>query len=149
MGRQTEETREPEIQPVWAVAANVVLERKFGPGGEETRRGTKQFAPGAKVYFLYGFGGWERIAVVGRHRGSLHYVELYMSSTHLTNWRAELVYSSHLVRLLREASEMRLKGPLDDAAAKERAERYAETLQSISGAPLQPNSMRLPPTETG
>jgi hypothetical protein len=111
------------------------------------RRGAKHFAPGAKVYFLYGFDGWERVYVVGRHRGSKRYIELIMNSAHLTNWRAELVYSPHLVRLLREASEMRLKGPLDDAAAKERAERYAETLQGLSGAPLQPYATRQPPTE--
>ena len=54
------------------MVANVVHERPYGPEGAEIRRGTKHFAPGAKVYvfsFFWGMGG-EQVTVIGRHRKS-------------------------------------------------------------------------------
>ena len=33
--------------PSWCAVANVVEDRPFGPGGVETRHGTRHFAPGA------------------------------------------------------------------------------------------------------
>jgi hypothetical protein len=38
------------VGPVWCPVANVVRERTYGPGGKEIRRGSKHFAPGAKLY---------------------------------------------------------------------------------------------------
>jgi hypothetical protein len=35
---------EPDVQPQWAIVANVVDERPFGPGGEETKRGALRSA---------------------------------------------------------------------------------------------------------
>lgn len=64
------------------------------------RRGTKHFSPGAKVYCfpaLWG-DGYENVQVVGRHRGSHRYFKMIMSARYLTNWRADLVYSPHVIR---------------------------------------------------
>ncbi len=36
--------------PVWCIVGNIVPSRPFGPGGEETRHGTRLFKPNAKVY---------------------------------------------------------------------------------------------------
>jgi hypothetical protein len=98
-----EETRPgPPPGPVWCVVANVVAERPYGEGGTETRRGTKHFAPGAKLYCLpplWG-DGYEKINVVGRHRGSHRYVTMVVRSRWLTNWRAALVYSPHVIGAL-------------------------------------------------
>src|SRR5688500_14907210 len=69
-----------EAGPVWCVAANVVTEREYGPGGAEKRRGTRHFAPGAKVFvfnFFWGTGG-ERVTVIGRHRRSHRFIRLSM-----------------------------------------------------------------------
>ncbi|HEX3313290.1 MAG TPA: hypothetical protein VHR72_00300, partial [Gemmataceae bacterium] len=52
--------------PVWCVTANVVHERRFGPGGIVIHRGTKHFSPGTKVHvvdFYWGMAG-ERVVRV-------------------------------------------------------------------------------------
>ncbi len=99
---ETEETQKQEnlMSPVWCIAANVVMERPFGPGGEETRSGTKHFAPGAKVCivdFFWGMGG-EDVTVVGHHRKSHRFITIVMRSKLLVNWRAELIYSPRIIK---------------------------------------------------
>lgn len=87
-------------EPVWCIVANIVYERPYGPSGEETRSGTKHFAPGAKVYivdFFWGMGGQD-VTVVGRHRKSHRYITIVIRSQWLVNWRAELIYSPHVIR---------------------------------------------------
>ncbi len=88
--------------PVWWVVANVVDERPYGEGGRETRRGTKHFSPGTKVYCfppLWG-DGYEKVQVVGRHRGSRRYVTMIVASRWLTSWRVQLVYSPAAIAAL-------------------------------------------------
>ncbi len=80
--------------PVWCVVANVVVGRPYGPGGTERRRGTKHFAPGAKVYifkplwdwFPYG-GGASHLMVIGRARKTHRYIAIVARSAWLTNAR--------------------------------------------------------------
>jgi len=111
--------------PAWCVAANVVMERPYGPGGVEKRRGTKHFAPGAKVYvygFFWGMGG-ERVTVMGRHRKTHRFIQLNMNAKHLANWRAELVHSPAVAKVIRENAEF---GNLD--AGSERARHRAEEI---------------------
>src|SRR5258706_11288793 len=84
--------------PIWCIVANVIRERPYGPGGQEIRRGTKHFAPGAKVYVLgFFWGSGDDLTVVGHHRRSNRYITLSMTSHHLVNWRVELVYSPHVI----------------------------------------------------
>jgi hypothetical protein len=90
--------------PAWCLAANIIAERPYGPGGQETRTGTKHFAPGAKVYllnFFWGMGG-EDVTVIGHHRRSHRLVTMTIRSRWLVNWRAELVYRPAVVRALAE-----------------------------------------------
>ena len=91
-----------KVEPIWCPAANMIAERPYGPSGTQIRRGSKHFAPGAKLYCypaLWG-DGYGQIQVFGRHRGSHRYVKMIISSSWLINWRAELVYSPHLIREL-------------------------------------------------
>jgi len=133
--------------PAWCVAANVVMERPYGPGGVEKRRGTKHFAPGAKVYvydFFWGMGG-ESVTVMGRHRKTHRYIQLSMRAKHLANWRAELVYSPAVAKVIRENAEF---GSLD--AGSETARRRAEEIAAQymkDGAVSQPYVTRPPATE--
>jgi hypothetical protein len=92
----------PLPESIWGVVANVVLERPYGPGGVERRRGTKQFAPGAKVHVFQrlGWSDWRRIRVLGRHRRSSRLIELTMGVEQLANWRVEAVYSPSVIRRL-------------------------------------------------
>lgn len=91
--------------PVWSLVANVVAERRAGPGGVDVRRGTKHFAPGAKVYCLpplwdsyHKVHGDDKIVVVGRHRRSHRYMTIVMRTEWLTNWRVQLVYRPYVIR---------------------------------------------------
>lgn len=133
--------------PAWCVVANVVMERPYGPGGLEKRRGTKHFAPGAKVYvyvFFWGVGG-EIVTVMGRHRKSHRFIQLSMPAKHLANWRAELVYSPAVAKVIRENAEF---GSLD--AGSERARRRAEEIAARyikDGAVSQPYVTRPPAAE--
>jgi hypothetical protein len=84
------------------MVGNIVEERPYGPGGKETRRGTKHFAPGTRVYCfppLWG-DGYEQIKVVGRHRGSSRLVTMVIPSKWVVNRRAKLVYSPAVIRRL-------------------------------------------------
>jgi hypothetical protein len=114
--------------PVWCVVANVVLERSYGPGGAESRRGTKHFAPGAKVYvfhFFWGMGG-EHVTVVARHRKSKWYITITMQSVHLANWRAELVYSPHVIEQILKYGEF-ANLPRGTEKSRSRAEQIASS----------------------
>lgn len=129
--------------PVWCVVANVLHERPYGPGGVEKRRGTRQFAPGAKVYvFSYFWGeGGEVVTVVGRHRKSKRYITLSMKAIHLANWRAELVYSPHVIRQILHDGEFAnlSRGGAESQAL---AERIA-AMYRLGGAASQPYTTRV------
>jgi len=91
--------------PRWCLVGNIVAERPYGPDGEETRRGTKHFAPGTKVYCLpaqWG-DGYQQIKVVGRHRGSKRLVTMVISCDWVTNFRAMEVHSPAVLRRLDKA----------------------------------------------
>ncbi|MBI5929714.1 MAG: hypothetical protein HY862_10420 [Chloroflexi bacterium] len=107
--------------PIWCLVANVSEEIFYGPGGKETRRGTKQFYAGAKVYcfpVLWG-DGYERITVIGRHRSTHRYIKMIVHWKKLTNWRAELVYSPYVVsQIVHPVS----KEPLLDGTEETKAE---------------------------
>ena len=48
-----------------------------------------------------------RCTVVCRHRGSHRYVWMDVAAKYLVNWRVELVYSPHVIRIVRERGELR------------------------------------------
>jgi hypothetical protein len=88
--------------PIWCPVATMTSERPYGPGGHVTKRGSKHFAPGARLYFrrVMGYSSDPQVEVVGRHRGSHLYVAMVVSLSWLVNWRADLVYSPYLARKL-------------------------------------------------
>lgn len=90
---------ENQIEPVWALVGNIVGTRPYGEDGTEHRSGTKHFSPGTKVYCfpaLWG-DGYERVRVIGKHRGSRHMAVMIINSSWITNKRAKLVYSPAIV----------------------------------------------------
>ena len=113
----------PDI-PVWCLVANMTHSRPAGQGGAETKRGSKHFPPGAKLYFRH-MMGWEdpadlpRVEVVGRHRGSHRYVRMIVRGAWLEHWHADLVYSPYVAKELQ---------PFWDGtpASKAKAEEYVE-----------------------
>lgn len=90
---------ENQVKPVWCLVGNIVEERRAGPGGEQSWRGTKHFSPGTKVYCyppMWGDGG-ERLQVLGRPRHSQRFIQVIIKFAWVTNRRAKLVYSPTLV----------------------------------------------------
>jgi hypothetical protein len=104
MGEGPQEPLEEKlpVAPIWAVSANIVEERPYGPAGHETRRGTGKFNANQKVYLcdvFWGPGG-ETSTVIGRYRGKYKFITLSMQTRFLTHFRAELVYSPTIIRLI-------------------------------------------------
>jgi hypothetical protein len=89
------EPRAKQQLPVWSMTANIVEQRPYGPDGEQTRRGVKLFAGGAKVYIAGGFAGNgdKVVTVIGRTRHTPGYAVVHLPREYLTGWRVELVYS--------------------------------------------------------
>ncbi|MBX9666174.1 MAG: hypothetical protein K2X93_01090 [Candidatus Obscuribacterales bacterium] len=99
---EDEAVDQERTDPVWCVVANVAENTVFGED-KESRKGTKHFSPGTKVYCfppLWG-DGYVNVKVIGRHRGSKKYVTMVMPAKHLTNWRSKLVYSPYVTKLLK------------------------------------------------
>lgn len=86
----------------WCLVGNIVQVQKCSPCDSETRRGSKHFAPGTKVFCLPAQWGdaYDRIVVIGRHRGSKRFVTMVISSDMLTNWRAKVVHDPAVLNLL-------------------------------------------------
>jgi hypothetical protein len=92
-----------EPESYWTAVANMVPERPYGPGGAETRRGTKHFAPGAKLYLIDWYaGGCERIIVVGQHRSSKRFITLVIDVRLVENLRAKVCYQPAVIAKIKE-----------------------------------------------
>ncbi|MGW7452379.1 hypothetical protein [Streptomyces sp. NPDC054787] len=91
--------REP-LEPVWAIAANVVLWRRYGEGGQGQRPGTKRFKGGSSVYVRSWTGERTRCTVAGRPRGTSRYAEAYVATRDLHGFRPRLVHSPTLIALV-------------------------------------------------
>ena len=90
-----------QAEPIWCVIANVSDRIPFGEESE-IRQGARDFPAGGRVYCfppLRG-GGYENIKVIGRHRGSIHFVEMVLPSTCLVDCRAKLIYGPYLLDCL-------------------------------------------------
>ena len=135
-------SEKPVSNTSWCVVANVLLERAYGPGGVEKRRGTKVFGPGAKVYVLqyfWGVGG-EAVTVMGRHRKSHRFIQISMRAEHLANWRVELVHSPTIVKAIHANSEFAKFDANSDQAQRRAEEIVAHYI--AAGAVTQPHITR-------
>jgi hypothetical protein len=126
------EQQQPE--GIWCLVANVATEQVYG-GQQEVRSGTKHFSPNTKVYCfppLWG-DGYEKIRVIGRHRGSSRLVTLILPSRRLVNWRARYVCHPYVVRRMypgwiKEQAEQMLASILFNAEADRAQEDGFQTL---------------------
>ncbi|MCX5295223.1 hypothetical protein OG898_01775 [Streptomyces sp. NBC_00193] len=95
---ETVEPVEP-VEPVRMLAANVVLWRRHGEGGQGQRPGTKMFKGGSKVYVHDLVSGWEGCQVIGRPRHGRGYRSAYLAIRHLHSFRPVLVRSPAVLRI--------------------------------------------------
>ncbi|MGI4969674.1 MAG: hypothetical protein ACRYGH_12030 [Janthinobacterium lividum] len=94
----------------WTATGNIVRERPYGPGGVETRYGTKHFTPGAKVYIIDWYAGMcERLIVVGVHRKSKRLIKLVLDVKAVENLRPRVCYVPAVIaKIEQHYSPMRL-----------------------------------------
>ena len=105
MSTEPEPADSPEGR--WCLVANIVDWHRAGEGGTQILEGTKHFSPGTKVYCLpsqWG-DGYEQVVVIGRHRGQRRLHLMIVSYRYLTNWRAKVIYSPAVFRLMDEWGE--------------------------------------------
>lgn len=98
---------EPDLPAcVWGVVANV-REFPLGTTPEQCagrRKGTKHFAPGARVWVMDQDWSWdERVTVVGKEKGTHRYIRRVMDARQLENFRAKRVYSPTIISWMRGA----------------------------------------------
>src|SRR5688572_23335387 len=90
---------EVPVGPIWSVVANIRSEIPSGPGGKETRNGTRKFHGGAKVYIVrvfWGMGG-DSVMIIGHYRGK-RYISCVIRNLYLENLRVEMVYSPAVIK---------------------------------------------------
>lgn len=111
--------QKPEQEGIWCVVANVAKQQVFGKD-HQVQLGTKHFSPNTKVYcFPPQWGdGYEKIRVMGRHRGSPKLVTIIIPSKRLTNWRVRFIYQPYVVQQMhpgwrREVAESMVASLLD------------------------------------
>lgn len=111
--------RWPGEGPVWCPVASMRAVRQVGENGQQSRRGTQHFAPGARLYvrrvvgFRNSHNDEQDVEVIGRHRATHRYVKMIVRASWLEHWRPDLIYSPQVIRLL---------WPMWDGTAESKAE---------------------------
>ncbi|MFD9354704.1 hypothetical protein [Streptomyces sp. NPDC060031] len=108
----------------FAVVANVRQEIRYGNHGAESKRGTKRFPPGRKLWLVrpHWDPGWGRVLAIGPHRGSQRLVGVIVPVWHLEDFRVRGVYSPAVLQRLGEGVS---RGVWESAeAAQEWADRW-------------------------
>lgn len=116
----------PVPKTLACMAGNIVEEHEFGES-HEIRRGTKHFAPHAKVYCSYAFMGREvqLWKATGKPRKGSRLITVIIDSRLVENLRAEIVYSpSKIDKLLRDGNYFK---------SKEEAQNYADSVNRWRG----------------
>lgn len=108
-GRENPRITDPEDGPnetdsegVWAIVANIKKEHPFGPGGLETKIGTRQFRGGTKVYIAGCFPGTcDAVVAIGLQRKSRRFITCAVDVRHVENFRVKLVYHPSVIERIR------------------------------------------------
>ena len=88
---------------IWCVVANVKKGHPFGPGGTETKIGTRQFRGGTKVYIAGCFpGNCDAVLAIGLHGKSRRFIACIVNVRHVENFRVKLVYHPGVVQLIEQ-----------------------------------------------
>lgn len=86
---------ESQLEPLWAVVANIAKLRPFGPKQVEVKSGTKQFRGGTRVVCFpqeWGDGGIS-LRVLGPHRWTRKTIACIVRTEFLDNARVKMIYA--------------------------------------------------------
>jgi hypothetical protein len=87
------------VAPIWAVSARIVEESRIGPGGQDTRRGTRKFNANQKVY-VWDTQDGVMTNVIGRYRAKYKYINVMLHTRYLKDFRAEMIYSPTIIKYI-------------------------------------------------
>ena len=88
---------------LWCVVANVKREHPYGPGGKETRIGTRQFRGGSKVYIAGCYPGMcDSVVAIGLHRKSRRFITCVVHVKLVENFRVKLVYQPKVIEMIKQ-----------------------------------------------
>lgn len=91
----------PEDLGPWVIVANIVKHERRGPDPNLTYRGTKIFAPGAKVYVGSMDGGmFTNFGVLGQNRVSKKLSSSMVNIRVLENLRSKVIYDRKVLQKL-------------------------------------------------
>lgn len=104
---------------IWCVVANIKREHPFGPGGRETKIGTRQFRSGAKVYIAGCYPGTcDGLVCIGLHRKARRFITSVVHVKYVENFRVKMVYQPKVIERIRNDRRCWIK-------TKEQAEDWA------------------------
>ncbi|QEH34513.1 hypothetical protein OJF2_30530 [Aquisphaera giovannonii] len=115
----TDGEQEATTEGVWAIVANIKKEHPYGPGGVETRIGTRQFRGGTKVYIAGCFPGTcDAVVAIGLHRKSRRFITCAVDVRYVENFRVKLVYHPSVIERIKQDESCWIR-------TKEEAEKWA------------------------
>ena len=87
---------------LWCIVANIKRDHPYGPGGIESKSGTRQFRGGTKVYIAGCFAGTcDGIIAIGLHRHSRRFITCVVDVQHVEEFRVKMVYHSKVIELIK------------------------------------------------
>jgi hypothetical protein len=99
----SDETATGSAEGIWCVVANIKREHPYGPGGAETKVGTRQFRGGTKVYIAGCYAGTcDGVIAIGHHRKSRRFITCVVNVKHLEDFRVKLVYHPRVLQLIQQ-----------------------------------------------
>ncbi len=90
------------VEGLWCIVANIKRDHPYGPGGVESKSGTRQFRGGTKVYIAGCFAGTcDGVIAIGLHRKSRRLITCVVDVQHVENFRVRMVYHPHVIELIK------------------------------------------------
>ena len=90
-----------DAEGLWSVVANIKREHPYGPGGNESKSGTRQFRGGTKVYIAGCYAGaCDGIVAIGLHRHSRKFIVCVVNVQHVENFRVQMIYHPKVIELI-------------------------------------------------
>lgn len=87
---------------LWCVVANIKRDHPYGPGGTESKSGTRQFRGGAKVYIAgCNPGMCDSVLAIGLHRRSRRFIACYVDVQHVEQFRVKMACHPKVIELIK------------------------------------------------
>jgi len=113
------ESNTENIEPIWTCVVNIPEELPYGPEGKETKKGTKHFSPGTKLYIIDVYGGMcETVTVIGlKRKPNRKLIKIDLKVNKVENPRLKLCYNPDVISLIKNHYNQSHKDLIDEYQA--------------------------------